>query len=720
MSPRRITSAMTDMSGGIIGGISDYRRRPRWLRVLENMLLAPQGALSVRTGSQRFSSATLTDAPHSVAEWVSGGGTGHVFVGADNAGGGKVYEATAAAFNAQALPFPLAVSAKLVTDQLNGALWFAEQGGANPPFFFRSTNPANAMLTAILPRPAFPAIVAGTPISGPGIQAGTTVSIVVAAGATILTLSLPATATANVTLLVGTSPNTVAIPNCQTTNTVATVTYTSPTAVAQTQMSLAAVVGAGALTLATDYFYRLRFRYTDGSSRETINTQHLLLAGPQNTINITTIATEARSDYLGWTLERTKAGGTAAGPFYFLADGTGTTFTDLSADADLGYLSSVKTNNGEIHGEPPHLDGIIAYKDRLVGWAGSLLYFSQAVADIEATGIANWNPLAASAIGPDDGDTIKCVVRQVDRLIVLKRWSVWGVEGDDITSFRAFPLYSGAGCAGPRAAAAVGAAVYFWGDGGFHRIVGNNVAPFGWTEVGHLFATFKPGQNGDVVVKNYLGQYLLVSFSSSAGYNDDMLVYDLRFGGWVRITGWFAHDILVQKAGTFGNAQAIVMVDRKDRDPGAGFDYPVWLGFYNFLDEKSAAGTLGVPPNVRLETPMIDDNSPTMLKDWERIQMFLAGTSVAATVTIRTDPPGSVASVAITSSPAGGLWGAPLWGAFAWGVAVDAGPVSGLPAGTQGNRYVLGLTAAPKADMTFKGYSMDGTVQPTQDYSETI
>lgn len=714
---RRITSTLTDFGGGIVGGISPYRRRVRHLQSAENVLPRPLGAVSVRKGSQRFSSATLASAPHSAMEWVTNAGVGHIFVGADGPTNGSLVEAKAGAFTAQTTPYALGATTKMVPAQLNGALWVCENAGANPPAFFRSSNPANTFHTGRLPRPAFPAMAAGLAVAGPGIPAGATLAADVNAGAVTFNLdgAHAATATAEVTLTFGTSPATFQIPNCQTTNLAVAVTYDGPAAAAGTQMTLAGAVTAGAgLTLTATYRYRLRYRYADGSSPATTVLYSVALAGAQNSVNITTIANEIRSDYLGWTLERTKSDGTATGPFYLVADSTtaaATTYLDVKADADLGYRS-----DENVHGDAPHLDGVIAFKDRLVGWQGSNLWFSQAVADIEATGIANWNALNVVAIGPDDGENITNVVLQVDRLVILKRWSVWGGEGDDISSFRVFPLYSGAGCAGCRAAAAVGAAVYFWGEAGFHRVSGNDVEPFGWTEVGHLFNTFKAGQSSDVVVKNYLGQYVLVAFSHSANYNDDMLVYDLRFRSWWRITGWNANDIVVQKAGTFGAAQAIVFIDRKDRDAGAGFDYPLWLGFSGFKDEKASNGTGGSAPTVLIETPPIDDGQPDVDKDWESIQMFLSGTSVSANVEVEVDG-NRKSTLSVGTIAAGAVWDVPNWDAFIWSGTDDSAPIHGIAAGTVGRRYIVRLVTQPTGDMGFSGYALDGILQPKSDYS---
>lgn len=706
---RRIISRVLDFSGGIIGGVSDYARRTRHLRVAENVVLRPQGALSVRKGSQRLSSATLAYQPNTLVEWVSPSNTGTMFVFCDDTVSGKAYKVGSTSFTAQSVPTPLPASTKYVHDQLNGAVWVAENGNAIEPMFYRSSNPSNVFHTAVLPRPAFPYIPAGAPVSGTGIPANTTVASTVSAGSTTLTLSNAATSAANVTLTI----NGRTIPNCKLNSTV-TVTYESPSIAggfAGKVMDLTVGAGGG-LATNTDYWYRLRYRYTDGSSRASTTSFIHTTAGNQ-TVNIAHIANEIRSDYAGWTLERTKEGGSVNGPFYFLADSTTTiqtTYSDTIADADLGYRS-----DENVHGEPVNFSGILAFKDRLIAWEGSNVWFSQSIGDIEGTGIANWNALSVSAIGDDDGDTIKSIVVQVDRLIVLKRWSVWAVEGDDILSFRAFPLSTGAGCSGPRAATSIGPNVFFWGDGGMHRIVGNTVSPFGWTEVGHLFDGFVSSGYEDVVVKNYLGQYVLIAYSSGPQYNNCMLAYDLRFGAWTNFTGWYVDDMRVQKAPSFGDAQTLIMMDRKNRS-AVSSDYPIWLGFNGFKDERLYDGTGGTPPLVKIETPQIDDNQPDADKDWDQIQFFLSGASVTATASVIIEPYVS-APVSVSTGTAGSVWGSATWGSFTWAKLNDAAPKTGLPIGTVGPRYSVRFACSPASDMVFKGYVLEGNLQPKFDFT---
>ncbi len=711
--PRRTTSRVVDFSGGIIGGMSEYGRRVRHLKQADNVILRPHGALGVRKGTQRLSSATLNYVPHSAFEFVTSAGAGQMYVGCGS-GPCRIYQATSSSFTRQYVPYALGTG-KLSSAQLNNAVWVTELGGTATPMFYRETNPSNTFHRAILPRPAFPDISAGTSISGTGIPASTTVSASVSAGATQLTLSANATATGVVTLTIGTSYQSYVIPNCKTTSGTATVYYSPTSATAGDQMTLTDVA-TGNLDKDVDYYYRIRYRYSDGSSRA--SKAHLKHTGASNGgINITNIANEIRSDYVGWTLERTKNGGTSNGPFYWVADATTptqTTYSDTAYDADLGYRS-----DENVHGEPPHMDGIIAYRDRLIGWAGSSVYFSQSIDDIEGTGIANWNALNSVDISPDDGDTISCVVLQVDRLLALKTHSVWGVEGDDITNFRTFPLFQGAGCSGPRAACSIGSSVFFFGEGGLHRVVGNSSAPFGWLEVGHIYDTINKVKLSDVVLKNYLGQYVLMSFATGEITNDRILVYDQRFGAWTMFTGLHWEDIVIQKSSEFGDSEAVVAIDARDFDSAGSHDYRVWIGMYGYKDERTAAGSGGTAPLVKIQTPRIDDGSPDVDKDWEGIILFMNGTSVSATVTIDVDGIAS-STFSAYSAPTGTLWASATWGSFSWDKPADTNKNYGISAGTVGKRYTLKLSSQPDGEFTFNGYVMDGIVLPKSDYNKVI
>lgn len=312
----------------------------------------------------------------------------------------------------------------------------------------------------------------------------------------------------------------------------------------------------GALTAGATYYYRLRWRHTDGSSTAS-TPQSTGAMGVNNRVTVTTIPGGARADYLGWTLERTKADGSSAGPFYLVADGSGAgPYVDDAADAGL-----FERTDETLHAAPLHMDGLVAFKDRLFGWAGSTLYASQSIGDDEATGLCNWDALNAYYFGKDDGDIIqRCDVQQ-DRLIVMKKNSVWALEGDDPDSFRVVPLYSGAGASGPRAAVASGGRAWFYGGGGnsaeaadVNVLVGNSIRPTGTIEIGYYTEQFAAGLISDVEAVQYLGQYVLICYSRAGVMNDEVLVYDQRYDNWSHFTGWRMRGAIVQRGTQFSSA----------------------------------------------------------------------------------------------------------------------------------------------------------------------
>jgi len=708
----RYVSRMLDFSGGVIGGVSDYGRSPRHGRAIDNLLLRPFGALQIRPGSQRASSALLSDLPHTLLEWVSASGSVRLFAACEGSPAGKLFRIEAGAITAQTMPFALPTTDVGVHDQLNDAMFLAHNGGNNPPAFWRSTNPANTWHTSILPRPAFMDIAdqtVVTKVSGAGtLGANTKVNGSVTRGASTLTLTVPATGTGVCVLDFGG----IQVPNCRVAAGLTTVWYEAANLGVGDPFTLAAVAG-GSIEVGAQPWYRLRYRYLDGSSRASKAVRlGAAIVAPNQTVAITNIVEEIRSDYVGWTLERTKLGGTADGPWYEVVDKDKgvSSYNDTFIGGDLG----ARTDPDLIHNEPVHYDGVIAHRERLFGWSGSKLYCSQTIGDSQATGICNWNPLNEFPFGEDDGDQITCVIRQNDRLLVFKRWSVWALEGYDPSNFVVVPIYQGAGASGPRAAASMGARVWFYGDGGMHAMVGNDVRPFGWKEVGHLFDKAAKAKAPDAVVKNYLGQLVLVAFSSGGVRNDTILVYDQRFGGWVRFTGWYPQDILVQKAGTFGDAQAIIFADTRDRDAGVGFDYRIWLGFYGLKDERAADGTGGTDVPFVVETPTIDDGSPDVVKDYERLQVFVsADQRTSLSVNIAAEPNIETRSLSFIVSQAGTVWGSgPLWGEFTWGQVRDQHPLDSIRAGLTGTQYRLRVSGSAPSDFQFKGYAMDVILLP--------
>jgi len=404
-------------------------------------------------------------------------------------------------------------------------------------------------------------------------------------------------------------------------------------------LTIADSATAGDLVAGTQYRWRLRWRHRNGSSLFS-TPQAFTLGVGKTAVDISTIPLGARTDYLGWTLERQKGGVSADDPYFVVKnDGTITTHTDGRADADLFD----QVDDG-IHGEPPHMEGVIHHYGRLMGWDGSTLYVSQAVADLEQTGPFNFHPLAAYVIATDDGDFIRTAIRQGDRLLVCKFGSLHAFEGDSPLSFRPIPVYDGVGAVGPRAATSFGQTAFVFSDRGLHIVRGNKVEPFGWDEAGDYFDGLSLASISEVVLQNWKDELLLITFKNNAG-TYETVVYDRRERNWSHFTEWNIRDSIVLRDGGFSNA-SLVFADPVARK--------VWAGFDGALDFRDSAGGGGVGVSWKAELPEIDDGEPTVWKDFEDLEVRMNGGTgrIVATIGLGGDRPAqSIAfSYALTSA----------------------------------------------------------------------
>jgi hypothetical protein len=275
----------------------------------------------------------------------------------------------------------------------------------------------------------------------------------------------------------------------------------------------------------------------------------------------------ARSDYLGWTLERTKLG--SATLFYTVKDGTGTTATDLASDAVLQGLIGAADG---FHAAPPHLEGLVAFGKRIVGWAGTNLYISQGVADAEATGVLNFRLTAVVPVLPDDGDNIVACDVAGDVLVIWKGMSAHELVGFDIDSYVLRTRYIGAGAAGTRSAKVIGDfAVFYSGKGRLNiaNLSSWRVVPFGVSEVGHYLAEIDPEFDDEVYLENDGGRYLEVNYRAigDTGVNQK-LRWSLQRRTWDHQIGMpTTHALIPKRADDFAGASYIFASSAYHQDP---------------------------------------------------------------------------------------------------------------------------------------------------------
>lgn len=320
-------------------------------------------------------------------------------------------------------------------------------------------------------------------------------------------------------------------------------------------------VGGGVVDVGPHY-YRVRWRYAHGASLVGPVSALHTVAAPNQSVHITAnlLPATPRSDFIGWTLERTKVNSDGlVGPWWFVADGNSATYNDLKPDSSLGYIA-----DEGIHGEPPHFDGLTNFAGRLWGWHGSQLLASQATnGDLEATGIANFDPDLTYPVAMNDGDDIQVCVVVLDELLILKRRSVHVISGVDPDSFVLTSVVladpsrgSEAGCASPRAACVIGGVAYFWGEsGGLFTYSRGSVKPAGWVEVGRYLDELNVADLDDLLLINHQGNYMLAWYPRGAStLPDNQIVYDARFKQWWHWKGWVAKDAIELKAGLFSSA----------------------------------------------------------------------------------------------------------------------------------------------------------------------
>lgn len=154
--------------------------------------------------------------------------------------------------------------------------------------------------------------------------------------------------------------------------------------------------------------------------------------------------------------------------------------------------------------------------------------------------------------------------------------------------------------------------------------------------------------------------------------------------------------------------------------------YHCWSGFDGFQDEKPAgAGTTGTPPATSLESPWLDLGMPDEWKDLDRISFSSEGDVPAVTIAVTTDPDGGGCAVSMPTTGSGADWaleGSPAsndleWDVGDWAAEAPGTVAAGLPAGTIGRRFKLTMTANPAGDFRPSGIELVATLLPDKEYN---
>ncbi len=466
------------------------------------------------------------------------------------------------------------------------------------------------------------------------------------------------------------------------------------------------------------HYYRVRNRYTNGSSLATACTPtNQTTAGVNLTVPLGSLPSSApggRADWLGWTIERTKANDPlgAAGTYYIVATGVTGSYNDTASDDSLWDA----VTNGWYTG-PQAFDGLKPYRGRLFGWQGTFLYPSWEIGSDGYLGIMNFDPLNALRVGSDDGDSIRTMVSQGARAIVFKRRSMHLLEGSDLDSFNVVDIPDAGGCSGPRAATTInGTTVIFFNSNGLFVMKGNTPVPFGWTEIGHYIENVNPARIENVVLSNIGNRYFLMTYSAGLSlYNNEALLYDFNTSTWAHFTEFNAEDVLYQEDGSFAGA-TLLTADGLDRSSV----FQCYSSIDGLNDRRASDNSGGSAVPFLIQPPSLDFGAPSRWKDLNRVELTLEGTATDYSITIISDT-GEAFSDTVRARGTGKDWCEDVatypddleWDVGDWGADDQvAGTPSGISVGMLGKRFSVTITGLASETTGLRGLEFDGRFRP--------
>lgn len=239
-------------------------------------------------------------------------------------------------------------------------------------------------------------------------------------------------------------------------------------------------------------------------------------------------------------------------------------------------------------------------------------------------------------INEDDGDVITGIVAQKNRLLVFKKWAIYGIYGYKVDNFYWKLLASGIGCVAPSSIAVYGQKVFFLANDGLYVLSGDSDEP--------ILLSKKVTPIIDAISSKstcaggiYKNQYWLSYYVSGSTKNNRCLVLNFQKGAWAEYRGIPANAFYW------------------DRDAGIFFA----AGSNSGMIYKADNGTSdnGTAIATYYKSPAFHAGAPERDKQWKKVRTTAKATgSITATLNYwvdfvdRSDPRTfSVASAASTS-----------------------------------------------------------------------
>jgi hypothetical protein len=257
-----------------------------------------------------------------------------------------------------------------------------------------------------------------------------------------------------------------------------------------------------------------------------------------------------------------------------------------------------------------------------------------------------------------DGDEIKAIVPDGDRLLVFKKYSTWAIYGTDVDSFFVQQVSTSVGTQSAYSVCRTPYGTFFWNVGdGVYLAAGNKIE---W-----VFDRIKPtvdstdiDMTGNVFLR-WLGRRLWVTVEWGTGRN--ALVFDPAIG---RNGAWTRYDF---------NATLLLHFM-----PSTG-PVPLVFNSSNYLQQVDMLSTYtdtliegGAANHISsyYRTSWVDGGMPAIVKRWSRTRtIVLANVESELPLAIFTnyDPnqPRRTLSISVTGG-SGTLWGSSTWGGGLW------------------------------------------------------
>jgi hypothetical protein len=148
--------------------------------------------------------------------------------------------------------------------------------------------------------------------------------------------------------------------------------------------------------------------------------------------------------------------------------------------------------------------------------------------------------------------------------------------------------------------------------------------------------------------------------------------------------------------------------------------YHVWAGLDGQSDERRADNSGGVPIPWYVETPLIDDGEPGLVKMLRRLQFYIEADPTDVTVTLFLDPSGRTIPIPFAVAGSGKDWAEDAvphpddleWDQGDWATDAAVPLTAGLPQGTLCQRYSLRLSGASRGAVEYSGHEITGFTLP--------